>query len=354
MPRLFQKRSGKIGLPPGTLVHIGEKKEEAAKIRVLHYDEKDLQENEVTKDHDFGQYKTSQGVSWINVDGLHDVELLEKLGHAFGLHPLVMEDVLNTDQRPKVEDYEEYLYIVMKMLTFDPDTDEIVVEQVSLVLGRGFVISFQEREGDIFDPVRERIKSNRWRIRKLGSDYLAYALCDSVVDNYFLILESIGAEVERIEQGMSRGPESRGLHSIHKLKRDLVVLRKAVWPLRAVVSGMQKQVSDLIKESTGPYLRDLYDHTVQVADTIETFRDMLSSLLDMHLSAMSNRMNEVMKTLTVIATIFIPLTFIAGIYGMNFQYMPELDWRYGYFTVLGFMALMGLIMLVYFKTRRWM
>jgi magnesium transporter len=353
MPKLIKKTSKKAGLPPGTLVHIGEKKMDKPRITIIDYDEAQFQEIEALTVEDCFPLKDKPTVTWINVDGIHQVEILEKLGDCFGLHPLVLEDILNTGQRPKVEDFGDYIYIVLKMFYSD-ENDEIAEEQLSLILGLSFVISFQEREGDVFNPIRERIRKGIGRVRKMGADYLAYASLDSVVDNYFVVLEKLGEKIEFLEEELVADPTTETLHIIHALKRDMIFLRKSVWPLREIISGLERGESALIQESTLIYLRDVYDHTIQVIDTVETFRDMVSGMLDIYLSSVSNRMNEVMKVLTIIATIFIPLTLIAGIYGMNFQYMPELGWRWGYPMVWLVMLAIGALMLVYFRRKGWL
>ena len=354
MPKLTKKRSKKAGLPPGTLVHIGEKKAEGLKITVFDYDEVHFQEKEIKTIEECFLFKDKPTVTWINVDGLHQVEILEKLGECYGFHPLMLEDILNTDQRPKMEDYGDYIYIVLKMLSQSNKNNGIMTEQISLILGPNFVISFQEMEGDIFDPIRERIRNGKGRIRKMGADYLAYALLDSIIDNYFIIMEKLGEKIEFLEEELVTRPTAQTLKTIHQLKREMIFLRRAVWPLREVVSGLERGESSLMKEPTRIYLRDVYDHTIQVIDTIETFRDMISGMLDIYLSSISNRMNAVMKVLTIIATIFMPLTFIAGIYGMNFKYMPELDWRWGYPAVWLVVVFIGISMLIYFKKKRWL
>jgi len=350
----IKKRSRKAGLPPGTLIHIGEKKTERLKITIIDYDESQFQEKEFRSIEECHVLKEKPTVTWIDIDGLHQVELLEKLGECFGLHPLVMEDILNTDQRPKMEDYEGYLYIVIKMLYADGKTNQIEVEQVSLILGSNFVLSFQEGERDVFDPVRERLRTGKGRLRKMGADYLAYTLLDTVVDNYFAVLERLGEKIELLEEQLVANPASRTLQDLHHLKREMIYLRKAIWPLREVVGGLARGESPLVHQSTTLYLRDVYDHTVQAIDTIETHRDMLSGMLDIYLSSISNRMNAVMKVLTVIATIFMPLTFLAGVYGMNFKYMPELEWRYGYPFIWMVMLGTGLFMLLYFRKKKWL
>jgi magnesium transporter len=354
MSKLIKKRSKKAGLPPGTLVHIGEKKAETPKITVMDYDEAHFQEKEIKTIEECFLFKDKPTVTWINIDGLHQVEILEKLGECYGLHPLVLEDILNTDQRPKMEDYGEYLYIVLRMLNYNDKSSEIESEQISLVLGPNFVFSFQEREGDTFNPIRDRIRNSKGRIRKMGADHLAYTLLDSIIDNYFIILEKLGEKIESLEEEVVTRPTPETLQTIHHLKREMIFLRKGVWPLREVISGLERGESSLIKESTRIYLRDVYDHTIQTIDTIETYRDMVSGMLDIYLSSISNRLNAVMKVLTIIATIFMPLTFLAGIYGMNFKYMPELEWRWGYPVIWVIMVGIGVSMLLYFRKKKWL
>jgi magnesium transporter len=354
MPELMKKRSRKAGLPPGTLIHIGERKTEEVKITIMNYDETQLQEEEAKTFDECFPYKNRPTVTWINVDGIHQVETLEKLGECFGVHPLTLEDILNTDQRPKMEDFGDYMYIVLKMFTRNDQNDEIVTEQISLILGENFVLSFQENVGDVFDPVRARIRCSKGRLRKMAADYLLYSLLDAIVDNYFIILENFGDQIEFIEERLIVNPAQETLKIIHKLKREMLFLRKSVWPLREVINGMERGESSLIKGTTKIYLRDVYDHNIQIIDTIETLREMLSGMLDIYLTSISNRLNAVMKVLTIIATIFMPLTFLAGIYGMNFKYMPELEWKWGYFLILFVMFGIGISMLFYFKKKKWL
>ncbi|MGB8952547.1 MAG: magnesium/cobalt transporter CorA [Candidatus Aminicenantales bacterium] len=353
MSKSAERRSKKAGLPPGSLVHVGKRRVEKAKITVIDYDEGHLEEKEAQKVEECFPYKDTPTVTWINISGLHDVEIIEKLGAQFGLHPLILEDILNTGQRPKMEDFGDYIYLVVRM--FSPsETNQEKMEQVSLILGPDFVISLLESESQIFEPVKERIRKGKGRIRKMASDYLAYALVDAIVDSYFFILERLGERIELLEDELLSSPQAATMRQIHQFKGVMIYLRKSVWPLREVINNLQRGESKLIKSSTQIYLRDIYDHTIQVIDTIETYRDMLSGMLDTYISSLSNRMNEVMKILTIIATIFIPLTFIAGIYGMNFKFMPELEWRWGYFMIWGIMAVVALIMVVYFKRKRWL
>src|SRR4030042_2500252 len=355
MPKLTKKRSQKARLPPGTLIHIEEKKREEPKITILDYDEAQFQEREAKTIEECFPFKEKPTVTWINVEGLHQVEVLERLGGCYGLHPLVLEDILNTDQRPKMEDYGEYIYIVLKMLNYDDKSGQIEAEQISLVLGQNFVLSFQEgKEGDVFGLLRERLRGAKGRIRKMGGAYLAYSLIDSVVDHYFIILERLGERVEFQEEELVTEPTTKTLQEIYNLKREMIFLRKAVWPLREVISGLERGESSLIQQNTQIYFRDVYDHTIQVIDNMETFRDTVSGMFDIYLSSVSNRLNAVMKVLTIIATIFMPLTFLAGIYGMNFKYMPELEWRWGYLMVWLIMIGIGVFMLTYFKKKRWL
>jgi magnesium transporter len=342
-----------VGLPPGTIVHVGEERSEKIKLSVISYDEVNFQEQEVDAVEKAVAFRKKGSVMWLNVDGVHKPEIIEQLGRSFGVHPLVLEDIADTGQRPKMEDFDDYIFVTLKMFRFGKKEKEIKTEQISLVLGNGFVVSFQEAEGDVFDPIRERLRNNKGRVRKAGADYLVYALMDAVVDNYFLIMEKLGETIEEIEDKLVINPTSETVQKIHGLKRQLIFLRKSVWPLREVISRLERSESPLILKSTFVYLRDVYDHTIQVMDSVDTFRDTLSGMLDIYLSSVSNRMNEVMKVLTVIATIFIPLTFIAGIYGMNFKDMPELGQAWGYPTTLLLMLAIALVMVIYFRRKKW-
>jgi len=351
MSRLIKKRSKTIGLPPGSLIHVGEKITDEIKISVIDYDEKNFKEIEIKNVADCFPFKDKPSMTWINIDGISKPDIIESIGKNYGFHSLVSEDILNTGQRPKFEDYDDYIYIVLKML-YQPK-DEILAEQVSIILGKNYVISFQETSGDVFQKIRERIRNGKGRIRKMGADYLAYALIDSIVDNYYIVLETLGDKLEEIEDNVVNNPTPDTLKIIHGMKRELIFLKKQIWPLREVINNLNRAETTLIKKSIKIFVRDLYDHTIQVIDTIETFREMNSGMLDIYMSSVSNKMNEVMKVLTIFAAIFIPLTFIAGIYGMNFQYMPELGWQWGYFTVIGFMTIVGITLLFYFKNKKW-
>lgn len=353
MPKQIDKISGSTGLVPGTLVHVGEKLSGKVGVAVIEYSEDKVREVDHAGEDDYLSIASEPLITWINVDGVHDIDTIQKIGERFGIHSLVLEDIVNTSQRPRCEYFDDHIFAIIKMI-YEGNNGEIISEQVSLFINKHYVISFQEKKGDVFDAVRDRIRFGKGRIRKMGSDYLAYSLMDAVVDNYFNLLEGIGEKIEDIEETLILEPGPEILHSLHKLKRGMIFLRKAVWPLREVISSFSKTDSKIIRKSTGIYLRDLYEHTIQVIDTIETYRDMISGMLDVYLSSLSNRMNEVMKFLTIFASIFIPLTFIAGVYGMNFRYMPELEWKWAYFGVLSLMAAVAGTLLIYFKKKKWL
>ena len=354
MPRLFKRVSRKAGLSPGTLVHVGSKKMEKARIRIIDYDEANLEEREAKTIEECFPFKDKPTVTWVNIDGLHDLEIIEKIGTHYNLHPLLLEDILNTDQRPKMEDFGDYIFVVMKMIDYSAESEELSSEQFSMIIGPNYIISFQERTGDVFEGTRDRIRGAKGRVRKRAADYLAYALIDVVVDRYFSVLEGLGEKMESMEDKLVSDPRPEMLESIYQMKRDMIFLRKSIWPLREVTNSLQRGESDLICEGTGIFLRDVYDHTIQIIDTIESFKDVLSGMHDTYLSGISNRMNEVMKVLTIFATIFIPLTFLAGIYGMNFEHIPELAWRWSYLVFWVITLSIGVGMFVSFKRRNWL
>ena len=355
MKNRIRRAFRKAGTSPGTLVHVGEPSMEKVRIQLARYTKlrsEDL--DDVPIDHCFPLRKRPT-VTWINIQGIHQIDIIQSLGNHLSLHPLVLEDIVNTSQRPKIEDHGDCLFIVMKILQYDDVKRELRTEQLSLILGTNYVVSLQEKANGLFTPIRERIKNLKGRHRTMGADYLAYSLIDAVVDNYFVVLEQIGDVMEEMEKSVISDPESDTLQTIHRLKREMVIVRKSVWPLREVIGGIQRTESNLIREKTGIYLRDVYDHTIQVIDTVESFRDMVSGMLDTYLSSISNRMNEVMKVLTLIATIFIPLTFFAGVYGMNFEVMPELHWHW--FYPMGFWVTIVVIvtaMALFFKKKKWL
>jgi len=349
-----RKRSQKVGLPPGTLVYIGDQTDETFEITTVTYNEQDYHETVSTLFKECPVIsQDASTVTWINVNGINNAKNLEELGACFHLHPLVLEDILNTEQRPKLDDYGDYLFVVLKMLHLQDGQEDIAAEQISLIVGNDYVISLHETNHDVFKIIRERLQAAKGRIRRSGTDYLAYALLDLIVDQYFVILEDLGEVIEDLESEVVTTPTPETLSQIHRLKRVMIMLRKSVWPLRELISRLERSESPLIKEPTVLYFKDVYDHVIQIIDNIETFRDILSGMLDIYLSSVSNRLNEVMKVLTIIATIFIPLTFIAGVYGMNFKNMPELAWPDGYYMALGMMGAVALIMVIFFWKKGW-
>lgn len=353
VPKLVRE-SKEAALPPGTLVHIGKRHSEEVRVRVLRYDGDAFDERYVSDPSQCRETVGQGGVTWIDVCGLHDSGFLQSMGSHFNIHPLILEDIMHTGQRPKFEDHETYLFFVLTMLRYVSESDELLSEQFSIIAGDGFVLTFQEREGTTFDPLRERISAARGRIRSMGADYLTYSLVDTVVDHYFLVLEHIGEKAEKKEEMVLASPGPQALAEIQEMQRAMIIVRKSVWPLRDALGQIVRGESKLIKGETDIFFRDVYDHLLRIIDTVETYRDMLGGLMDIHLSSMSNRMNEIMKTLTIMASLFIPLTFIAGIYGMNFEHMPELKWRWGYAGTLASMAGIALALLVYFRRRKWL
>ncbi|MEA1939870.1 MAG: magnesium/cobalt transporter CorA, partial [Candidatus Caldatribacteriota bacterium] len=324
------------------------------KITVIDYDNKKIRERVEESIGEIVPRKNVQNVTWINLNSVKKIKIIEKIGENFNLHPLILEDIIDTKQRPKIKDFGDYLFIILKMFYCDKNDNKIKIEQVSLILGKNYVISFQEREGDVFDSIRERIRNDIGRIRKSGADYLIYTLIDAIVDNYFVTIEKLGEDIEKLEDKVISRPNPSNLRSVHKLKRNLIFLRKSVWPLREVINNLQVGETALIRKQTIPYLKDVYGHTIQVIDNVETLREIIAGILDIYLSSTSNKMNEIMKVLTIIATIFIPLTFITGIYGMNFRFMPEIKWIWGYPVALFVMLAIGAGMIIYFKKKKWM
>jgi magnesium transporter len=342
------------GAPPGTISYVGRERTAPVVVTRLRYSNNGAEEPQEISANECVPENNPNAVTWYTVDGVHDVEVLRVIGENFKLHPLVVEDLANTTQRPKLEEFEQYLFIALKMITYDSSKKAITAEHVSIILGDGWVLSFLEDAGDVFEPVRQRIRSGKGRIRKMKADYLAYALMDAIVDFYFQVLEQIGEDIENVEQEVVDRPQATTLKSVHMLKRELIFLRRSVWPIRETVNSLIRDESDLVTEETRIFLRDLYDHAIHTIDTIETQRDIVSGMLDVYLSSISNKMNQVMKLLTVMSSIFIPLTFIAGIYGMNFEYMPELTWVWGYPVVLGSMTTLALSLLVFFRRKGWL
>jgi len=353
MKSILKKRIKKYGLSPGTLVHTGETSDSKVRITLIDFDPENIHIRDRVSLEECLNSMNSPEPTWINVSGIHDVMMVEKIGRRLGLHPLLLEDILNSVQRSKFDEYKDCLYIVLRKLNLLNEECDIEDQQVSIVLGNNYVITFLESESDIFNPIIERLKIKNSRMRTRGVDYLAYALVDCIVDHYFLTLEKIDDRIERFEMAIVDNPDPKILTGIQQLKRQVSHLRKAIWPTREVVSKFIRIDSPLVKESTKIYLQDVYDHVIQAIDTIEGFRDVVSGMVEIYISNINSKMNEVMKVLTVVATIFVPLTFISSLYGMNFKHMPELEWKYGYYMVLGFMLLMSLFMWRYFKKKKW-
>jgi magnesium transporter len=353
MSKTFRRMARKVGMPPGSLVYTEEKGQLPATITITRYNDKNIVERQVEAFAECPLADDPGEVTWINVTGVSRVIDLERVGECYKIHPLVLEDILEVGQRPKVEDYDDYLFIVLNSVRPAAGGEELVAEEVSLVLGPHYVLSFYEGKGDLFAPVRERLLQAKGRIRKMGADYLAYSLIDLIVDNYFVELEKFGEEVESLEDAVVARPTPQTLRDVHRFKNDMIMLRKSLWPLREVIARLERRESPLISENLGNYFRDVYDHTIIAIDTVETYRDILSGMLDIYLSSMSNRLNEIMKVLTIIATIFMPLTFITSLYGMNFKNMPELQWEYGYYGVIVAVVAIAVSMLLYFRRKQW-
>ncbi len=349
-----QPETMRKNLAPGSLVHTGEQKMERPRLRVFAYNPDEIVEKEVDGIREAHSHLSGDRVTWINIDGLHDVELFREVQQLFQIHPLVLEDILNVGQRPKFESHGDYILIVVKSIGFNSTTSQLEIEQISFLLGRGYVLTFQERPGDFFESVRERLRRRSGRIRSRGADYLVYALIDAIVDTYYQIPEAVNDLFEQLEARVLASPQPQDLEEIYNLKRQIVFLEKALWPLRELVDDMIKDESGLITEEMSPFLQDLYDHSVHLIEAVQTFREMASNLQDLYLTTVSKDMNQVMKVLAIIATIFIPLTFLAGVFGMNFEFMPELKIKGAYYITLAVMILVAVLMTFYFKKKKWM
>lgn len=354
MARFFKKKEASLGQVPGVPVFIGSRKIENARLRLIDYTRDSLEEKELQDIMDGVPYQTTNTVTWINIDGVHDVELIKTIGSSFNLHPLVIEDIVNTGQRPKMEEYDDYLHIVAKMLRFDSRQEQVIGEQLSMILGGTYLITFQEQVGDVFEPVRDRIRKSKGRIRGGGIDYLAYALLDSVVDNYIDVIERLGEKIEDIEEEILNNPNPAVLAKINTYKREMNYVRKSVRPAREFILKLSTLDTDLIRESTGPFLKDLLDLATQSVEVIDTYKEILSDHLNIYHTGVSNKLNEIMKVLTIFSAIFIPLTFIAGIYGTNFEYLPELKYRYSYFVFWGVLVAVAMVMVKFFRRRGWL
>ncbi|RAJ16937.1 magnesium/cobalt transporter CorA [Olleya aquimaris] len=347
----YKKQIGQI---PGALIYTGAKQNKALHLHVFDYSEDDFKEADINSVDEAFHFKDSETATWFNLNGLNFIDEIERIGNYYNLHPLILEDIVNTSQRPKIDTYKDYIFIVLKMMYYD-DAEHIVSEQVSMIMGKNYVLTFQESDGDVFDSVRERIRKKKGRIRSEGADYLLYALIDAIVDHYYAIIETMGNKIEDLEDDLFTGLTQEEIaQQIQDLKREILKIRRAIFPLREIISRLEKNDNNLIEEKTTHFFRDVYDHIIQVTETIDIYRDMIWSLMDMYMTTISNKMNEVMKVLTIIATIFIPLTFIAGIYGMNFEHMPELHYQYGYYVVWVVMIVVLIGMLIYFKRKKWL
>jgi magnesium transporter len=349
-----RSRSGKAGLPPGSIVRVGEANATPAVMKVFNYGPDQYTERNIKDLGDLPAPPQDGSITWLDIDGLDDDTMVRTLGERYCLHPLLLEDVLNFDHRPKVEEFQDTLFVVARMLSLDEETGGIEMEQVSFVLSKGMLLSFQERPGDILEPIRERIRRNLGRVRKHGADYLLYALLDVIVDNYFLIVENLGERIQELERKVTVRPGNEDLLTIQEIRSLLITVTRYVTPTRELAGRLNTLPSELIDKGTRRYINDLQDHTVYIADSINTFRDMLTNLENTYHAGVNMRMGQVMKLLTVISTIFIPLTFIVGVYGMNFDHMPELHWRFGYYMVMGVMLSISVIMLLWFRRKRWL
>jgi len=345
--------SGKIGLSPGSLVHVGSPQETETRISVIEYSRESFAERECRSVADLLISPEKQTVTWVIVEGLSDVALIEELGRKFAIHPLVLEDILNTHQRPKFEEYEEYLFISLKAISMRKNGFAVAYEQISLLLMDHFVLTFREGADDLFLPLRKRLCDDKGRLRNQGSDYLAYVILDTIVDHYFVLQDSLDRVIENLDEALPSHPTPSMLASIQKIRRELIFIRKTVSPLRELLVEILRSDTHLINDKVLLYLRDVHDHAIRITEAVDTYRDMVTGMMEVYLSSISNRTNEIMKVLTIFTSIFIPLTFVAGIYGMNFEYMPELKWKWFYPALWIVFILIPLILLWYFKNKKW-
>ena len=349
---LTRKRRSKPGLAPGTIVS---EESSAAKVKMtaISYSADELEEKETESVDECFEYMGKKVVTWIKVDGTQDAEMLRQIGEKFGLHPLALEDVINGGQRPKIEDFGDHIFITLKLPKKPDTTSSVGTEQVNIFLGPNFVITIHD-SSDSFDPVIQRLRENKGKIRKMKAGYLAYALIDLIIDQHFPIMEAIAEHIEGLEDELQENPAPDIVKEIRGIKRDLILIRSSIWPTREVINAMEREEPELISDEAKLFLRDVYDHTIQIADMVESYRDILSEMFNIYLSVKADNTNEVMKVLTIFAAIFIPLTFIAGIYGTNFDFVPELKWKYSYFVMIGLMIVITLAMLRFFRKRGWL
>ncbi len=354
MARFIKDRSASKGQVPGSLILIGKQKMEQPVIQLMDIRSDTLEERELESVAEMAPYKESDSVSWINIWGIHDVQMIQTLGEQFGMHALLLEDLLDTDQRPKHEEGDTYNAFILKMLKFDEKSKQISAEQCTLILGKHFIITLQEQPGDVFGPIRDRIRNTKKRTRFIDSDYLAYALLDSIVDHYIQVIEAIGRQIEALEDRLFDRSDQQIITDIHTLKKELSFLRKSVRPVRDLMLQVLKSDNEIFQEKYLRFIRDLNDLVLQATEAIELYNGMISDHLNIYSTLMNNRNNEVMKVLTIFASIFIPLTFLAGIYGMNFKYMPELSFRYSYLIFWIVAIVMVIVLLIYFRRKRWL
>ncbi len=346
----------KSGLPPGSLVHIGKVHDTSTTVSVIQYNEKTLTHHDDVLTSKLGQFKNSDVITWINVDGLSDISVVESIGNEFNIHPLVLEDILSTHQRPKLEEYEDYLYLVVKGININLDDSlKLQYDQISILLLKNHVITFRERTDNVFNPLYHRLKNAKGRLRRASaSDYLAYAMLDAIVDEYFVVGDGLDVVFERLEDELLSEPGSEILQSIQQIRRELITIKRNISPLRELLASIKRLDTDLIKEETLRYYDDIYDHVLRITDALESYREIIASMQDVYLSSLSNKMNETMKVLTIFSTIFIPMTFLAGVYGMNFEYLPELKWRWGYPVLWGVFIFCTILLLIFFKKKKWL
>jgi magnesium transporter len=347
-------KTNKPATAPGTIRYFGKKQEAQVELYLMDYNESEMVEKKIGSLKELVDYEGKPSITWVNITGVHNEGIIKELGEYVGVHPLVMEDMVNTTQSPKVEEFDDYLFVILKMASYDEEQQEVVMEQLSMILGVDYVILLQENKAEILDGLRERIRQSRGKFRKLGSDYLLYAIIDAIVDHYFNVLERLGEDIEKMEEDLVSSPDKNLLLNIYRLKKELAFLRKSIWPMREVAGNLYRMEHKLVQDGTKVFLRDVYDHTIQVVETVETFRDMASGMLDLYLSTTSNKMNAIMKVLTIFAAIFIPLTFLAGVYGMNFEFMPELHYKLAYPIWWGVTIVLGVGLLIYFVRKKWL
>ncbi len=347
-------KAAKKGTVPGTITYVGKPRMEMIRIELIEYDEASIRESLIDKPQEITEILKTTPIKWFKITGVHDADFLKQIGEVFGINHLDLEDIANTTQRPRIEERDKYVFMVFKLLQLDARTNDVIIEQVSIILGSNWVISFHETGTEVFETLRQRILSGKGRILKMRSDYLTFTIADVIIDQYFNLLDDIGDAIEETEEELIFSPGKSSQEAIYRLKRRLIYVKKSIWPVRELINSLQRSDHPLFHHESRIYFRNIYDHTIQIIETIESLRDITSGMMDLYLSTVSNKMNEIMKVLTIFSALFIPLTFLAGVYGMNFKYFPELEWHQGYFLFWGICVVLALIMLFYFKRKRWM